>query len=45
MVNKRLKMKGFDLLNAITLKRDNKGQGREPFLLEYSPPIRGGWDY
>jgi hypothetical protein len=45
MVNKRLKMKRFDLLNAITLKRDNRRQDREPFLLKYSPPIRGGCDY
>jgi hypothetical protein len=45
MVNKRLKIKRFDLLNASTLKRDNRGEGREPFLLEYSPPIRGGCDY
>jgi hypothetical protein len=45
MVNKKLKVKRVDLLNAITLKRDNGGQDREPFLLEYSPPIRGGCDY
>jgi hypothetical protein len=39
MVNKRLKMKGFDLLNEGTLRRDNRGVDREPFLLKYGPPI------
>jgi hypothetical protein len=45
MVNNRLKMKRFDLLNAIALERDNRGMGREPFLVKYSPPVRRGCNY